>query len=356
VKPQRISRLAGVATVVALSAVAVFVGLTRSAGAAAAAAPKNTSPPTISGIAQEGSMLIAGPGTWSGSTPMSFAYQWLRCNSNGASCKKINGATGSTYTLVGGDVGHRMRVAVTATNSDGSATAHSNPTDIVQNASKQAPKNTKEPFITGTAQQGQTLTANPGNWSGAQPMQFAYRWRRCDAKGNACANTGVTAQTYLLGSADVGRTLRVHVTAKNAFGSASALSNATAVVTASSQCQSIATVSLPDRLLVDRISYTPRTISSRSVPLVARFHVVTTKGTCVSGAIVQGMGVPFNRLSHEAEVTTDATGWAHITFQILPTFQLRPGNLVVIFVRARKPGENVLAGVSTRRLVSVRVA
>ena len=55
-------------------------------------------------------------------------------------------------------------------------------------------------------------------------------------------------------------------------------------------------------------------------------------------------------------MTTDASGWAQISFQILPTFQLRHGNLVVIFVRARKPGENVLAGVSTRRLVSVRVA
>jgi hypothetical protein len=41
---------------------------------------------------------------------------------------------------------------------------------------------------------------------------------------------------------------------------------------------------------------------------------------------------------------------------VLPTFQLRSGNLVVIFVRARRPGDNILAGVSTRRLVSVRVA
>ena len=55
-------------------------------------------------------------------------------------------------------------------------------------------------------------------------------------------------------------------------------------------------------------------------------------------------------------MTTDATGWAQISFQVLPTFQLRHGNLVVIFVRARKPGDNILAGVSTRRLVSVRVA
>jgi hypothetical protein len=136
--------------------------------------------------------------------------------------------------------------------------------------------------------------------------------------------------------------------------------SATSVVTSNGppagQCQPITRVSLPERLLLDSITYSPSQISSRSVPLVARFHVVSTKGYCVSGAIVQGLGVPFDRLSHEAEVTTDATGWAQITFQVLPTFQLRHGNLVVIFVRARKPGDNVLAGVSTRRLVSVRVA
>ena len=124
----------------------------------------------------------------------------------------------------------------------------------------------------------------------------------------------------------------------------------------SGQCQTVTKVALPERLLIDKITYSPSAIQSRSVPLVAKFHVVSTKGYCVSGAIVQGLGVPFDRLSSEAEVTTDATGWATISFQVLPTFQLRHGNLVVIFVRARKPGDNLLAGVSTRRLVSVRVA
>ena len=67
------------------------------------------------------------------------------------------------------------------------------------------------------------------------------------------------------------------------------------------------------------------------------------------------VGVPFDRLSKEPETATAVDGWATISFQVLPTFTLRPGNLVVIFVRVRKPGESLLAGVSTRRLVSVRV-
>ena len=120
-------------------------------------------------------------------------------------------------------------------------------------------------------------------------------------------------------------------------------------------CLTIDKVSLPQRLVVDRIQYTPSTIRSRTEPLVARFHVTTTKGFCVSGALVLGLGVPFNRLSAAPEVQTGSDGWAQVSYSIKPTFPLTPGSLVVIFVRARKPGENVLAGVSTRRLVSVRV-
>jgi hypothetical protein len=55
------------------------------------------------------------------------------------------------------------------------------------------------------------------------------------------------------------------------------------------------------------------------------------------------------------EAVTGGDGWATVTFRVRPTFALRRGNFVVVFVRARKPGGNLLAGVSTRRLVAVRV-
>jgi hypothetical protein len=191
-------------------------------------------------------------------------------------------------------------------------------------------------------------------------MDFAFRWRRCDTTGANCTTLRETSRNYRVGANDVGTTLRVLVTATNAAGSAAAISNPTATIAGSAppstgQCQSISTVSLPNRLLIDRIQYAPNAIHSHSEPLVARFHVVSTSGACVSGALVYGVGVPFDRLSRASEVATGGDGWAQITFQVRPTFVLRRGNLVVIFVRARKPGDSVLAGVSTRRLVSVRV-
>src|SRR5207237_3235844 len=122
----------------------------------------------------------ADPGTWTGSTPIDFSYQWRRCGPGGANCRNISQATDNIYTLTTADVGHRLRVLVTAVNSDGAGTAQSKATDVVKSSPPQAPKNTTEPSISGTTQQGQTLTANSGDCSGTKPIQFSYRRPRCD--------------------------------------------------------------------------------------------------------------------------------------------------------------------------------
>jgi hypothetical protein len=87
------------------------------------------------------------------------------------------------------------------------------------------------PTVTGTAQQGQTLTATPGTWSAADAT-VGYQWQRCDPTGANCtAVPGATTSTYAVTPTDVGTTLRVVVTATNRFGSAPATSAQTAVVT-----------------------------------------------------------------------------------------------------------------------------
>lgn len=93
-----------------------------------------------------------------------------------------------------------------------------------------APQSTAPPQISGNAKEGQTLTASNGTWTNV-PTSYAYQWRRCASDGRACGDiTGATKQTYSVASADVGRTLRVVVTASNPDGKASATAGATDVV------------------------------------------------------------------------------------------------------------------------------
>jgi hypothetical protein len=200
---------------------------------AAPAAPANSSAPTIAGVAREGETLTADRGSWTGTEPISYAYQWRRCDSAGGSCVDVQSAAQQTYTLTSADVGARLRVAVTASNTVGSTSATSAPSDTVS-ALAVSPANTSAPTITGTAQAGSTLTASPGEWSGTQPIAYSYQWRRCDGGGANCLDlAGATASSYSVIASDVGSTLRVAVTASNTAGPSSASSTYTAPVTAS---------------------------------------------------------------------------------------------------------------------------
>ncbi len=92
--------------------------------------PANTALPALSGTVTEGQALSASNGTWTGS-PTSFSYKWEDCDASGANCAAIAGATAASYTLTAGDVGHTVRVVVTAANEGGSTVASSAQTETV---------------------------------------------------------------------------------------------------------------------------------------------------------------------------------------------------------------------------------
>ncbi|GIU96055.1 MAG: hypothetical protein KatS3mg012_2512 [Gaiellaceae bacterium] len=231
-RPARPGFRAGRAALLAASALALLAPL--SGSARTQVAPANTAPPTITGSAVKGETLVANTGSWSGTTPISFAFEWLRCNSEGASCSTISGASGTTYVVASADVGNRIRLRVTATNSDGSAAAVSDPTAVVTETA--GPVNRGEPAISGTPAVGQRLQATQGSWEGAQPITFTYQWVRCGADGglpdgsNCAFIPGATGTSYVLTQQDVGFRLRVRVTATNASGSTTVASNATEAI------------------------------------------------------------------------------------------------------------------------------
>ncbi|MBV9003972.1 MAG: metallophosphoesterase [Solirubrobacterales bacterium] len=89
----------------------------------------NTALPAISGTAQAGQTLTTSNGTWTGTAPLSYAYQWQRCSSSG-SCQNV-GTNASTYSLTASDVGSTIRATVTASNAGGSSSATSPASAVV---------------------------------------------------------------------------------------------------------------------------------------------------------------------------------------------------------------------------------
>ena len=332
--------------VVAASVTAAL--LPGSGSARALVPPNNTTEPRISGEAREGRVLTASPGTWSGSTPMQFAYRWLRCPTDGGTpvggdCLALN-ATTSTYRVRDKDVGLRLRVRVTATNADGSDIAASNATGIVQGSSK--PSNITPPSISGSPVLGQTLTADPGLWSGTAPITYGYQWRSCNPSGGNCQNVaGATGRNYNLRQADVGTTLRFRVNASNAVGSTTATSVPTAVIAASaptgcpggSGAINISQVTPPARLLVDRFQVSPNPIPRSTGALSVGFRVTACGGRPVAGALVYVTAVPYNQFAIPPEPQTGGDGIAILRMERLGGFPAANNqSLLVMFVRARK--------------------
>jgi hypothetical protein len=317
---------------------------------AAGLKPDNTSPPVVSGTPKAGSTLTATEGAWKNS-PTSFEYQWRRCDATGHDCNGLD-ARRNTYTLSAGDVGATMRVRVTARNQFGNGQAQSAQTAVVA-AAGPLPVSTAVPVIGGVPRNGQLLFAGTGSWTNS-PNHYDYRWKRCDTAGNGCTGFGADSSSQRLSSSEVGHRIRVTVSARNQFGTSKATSAPTAVVTGAGPASiGVDQVTLPDQLVITGVQFVPRRLHSRQA-FVARFRVSDARGNLVRGAIVYAIGVPYGWVRPAPEVVTGANGWA--TIQFFPT-RLMPLHraALVFFVRARKPGERLLSGVSTRRLVQVGI-
>jgi hypothetical protein len=333
-------------------------------GQAAGSGPVSTAGPTISGTAQEGQVLSTSNGTWNGS-PTSYAYAWSRCDASGSSCASISGAAAATYKPVTADVGHTLRVTVTAKNTSGSGTATSAASAVVSD--KTAPTPTTAPGIAGTTTVGSTLTADKGSWSGS-PTSMAVAWIRCDTNGNGCAAiSGASGDTYTMTQADAGGTVRLSVTAKNANGSTTFVSKQTAAVPGptpkpSNGCPAgtgaikASDLAAPARLEVAKTSITPRVVTLSTRRVTMHVKVTACNGRPVEGAMVFAVAIPFNQFAGNENVTgADGTIALRMARQRGFPARGRDQHLLAMFVRARKQGDPILGGVSTRRTVAFQV-
>lgn len=189
--------------------------------AQAAAGPRNTATPAITGTTVDGKRLKVSKGQWEGAKPISYAFQWARCDASGGSCVDIPAAAKATYKLTHEDVGHTLRATVFASNSGGEDSAESRPSEVVAPASL---VKGKRPSVSGLAKDGQLLSVGNGTWKGTPPQSFAYQWQTCTKSGVCTDIAGATGSSYRVATAQIGSKLRALVTATNALGNASAVS------------------------------------------------------------------------------------------------------------------------------------
>ena len=209
--------------------------LTSAATATVAGRPNApaTGAPTISGTAQVGETLTAdtsGITDADGLTNVSYSYQWIA--NDGTTDTDIENATAATYTLVTADEGTTIKVRVGFTDdANNEETLTSAPTEAVE-AKPNSPA-TGAPTISGTAQLGETLTADVSGITDADGLtgvSYIYQWIANDGTTDTDIS-GQTGSTYTLVSADGGKTIKVRVGfTDDANNSETLTSDATATV------------------------------------------------------------------------------------------------------------------------------
>src|SRR5262245_17933137 len=278
-------RIVGPGAFVVLGSVVALLVASGATGSSKAA-PKNTTEPFIAtkAAAVVGSTLTGNPGGWSGTEPITFSYQWMRCNGDAEKCKAISGATKTQYTIVQADVGHTLRFRVTAKNSDGKTQATSNATGLVPGKAGQ-PQSTSPPLVSGTPTVGQQLSSTNGKWDGNKPITYTVAWQRCNTAVTDCTNLGHSGPSYQLVAGDAGHRIRTKVTASNSVGESSATSVATAIVQqgggggggGGGNVVDVKDVGpAGERLVVDSVVFNPNPVTSRNVPIHVTIRVKDT--------------------------------------------------------------------------------
>ncbi len=183
------------------------------------AAPSLTVP-VISGTAQEGQTLTATAAVANEPTETTITYQWQA--DHGSGFVDISGATGLSYLVKEADEGAPLRLVATSTDGDGSGTTA---TSAATSAVIDAAPSLTVPVISGTAQEGQTLTATAAVANEPTETTITYQWQADHGSGFVDIS-GATGLSYLVKEADEGAPLRIVATSTDGDGSGTTATSA----------------------------------------------------------------------------------------------------------------------------------
>lgn len=183
--------------------------------------PSNTVAPEVSGTPQVGQTINTSSGTWSGTAPITYEYQWQASTDGSSGWADIAGATDSTFTPQVEQQGLYLRARVRGTNAAGRSgwAASASTGQIAAAPVLAAPTRQTGPTVAGTFQVGQTLTiGQPAVYSGNPAPAISYSWQM-RPNGGGTITTLATASSLTLTSAQEGMQIRVQDMASNSQGS-----------------------------------------------------------------------------------------------------------------------------------------
>lgn len=285
-----------------------------------AALPANTTIPSVTGTPQQGKTLTANVGGWT-PKPTRYSYQWQR--NSGSGWSNISGATSQTYTPGVADLGVTLDVIVSATDSNGTASATSSPTGSVLSG---APVNTATPTITGSSlKQGVPLGIAVGSWNPAA-TSYSYQWQRNVGSGWADIS-GATSSTYTPGTTDLGAQLQVQVTGHNAYGTATVTASISGTVASGVPVNTTApTISgTPERL--DKLSVSGGSWSPTGTPSYQWEQCTGSSCSAISGATASTYTPVLGDEGHTLELVvtmTNAYGQSSVTTAATATIAPNP--------------------------------
>ena len=185
----------------------------------------NTVAPAVTGSIIEPSVLTTTNGTWTGTLPITYTYQWYYTPST-----PIGGATSSTYNTTLADQGHSIYAVVTAHDVTGAVSATSNTVGPIDGV----PVNTVAPVVTATSLSvgsGGVASTTNGTWTGYPAPTFTYQWYNTSVLGGFTI-PGATSSSYALQASDETYNVYAIVTGHNVAGTGTGTSNQVGPVTA----------------------------------------------------------------------------------------------------------------------------
>jgi hypothetical protein len=291
--------------------------------------------PAISGLPQVGNTLSLSNIASLGGDPTTYTYQWADCDTSGANCVPVaNHGTASSYTLQASDVGKTIEATISVPGPLATTTAGIGP--VVPSPWVA----TVAPAITGTPQQGQTLSTSNGTW-GTNPTTttYTYQWQDCDASGQTCSPvaTSGTSSSYTLQASDVGHTIVATVSATDAYGDVSAPSSSASRGPVVSDATTTALVASPGSAQANQTVTLIATVSSKAgAPAPAGALTFENRKTAIGGC---------------ANLPVQPTGQS-VTVFCSTSFGTSTGNLTAVFV----PGTGSTLQGSTSPAVAVSIS